>query len=92
LGGKVATDDTHIHETRDALLLLCGDINHSGRADGKSRRKGGLAGLALYIKRDGRGLGGEWTGEKALCTGVSMGHEICLGEPKRVVRVICFYA
>jgi hypothetical protein len=90
LGGKVATHDTHVDETRDALLLLCSDIDHGSRADGKACRKCGLAGLALYIKRDGGGFRGEGTGEKALCTGVSMGHEVRLGEPKRVVRVICY--
>ena len=56
LGSEVAAHDTHVNETRHALLLLCGDVNHSSRTDGKSRRKGGLASLAFGVKGDRRGL------------------------------------
>ena len=46
LSRKVATDDAHVHKTRHALLLLCGDINHSSRTNGNSRKEDRLACLA----------------------------------------------
>lgn len=89
LGSEVATHDAHVYETRYTFLLFCGDVDHSSRTDGELKSKDGLAGLALHIERDRWGLRGERAGEKTFCTGVAMCHEIRLGKPERVVRIVC---
>lgn len=89
LGSEVAANNAHIYEARHSLLLFCRDVDHGSRTDGKPRRKGRLAGLAFRVERDSGGLCGERAGEKALCARVAMRHEVCLGKPKRIIRLIC---
>ena len=89
LCGEVAANDAHVYEARHSLLLICRDINHGSRADGKPSRKDRLAGLAFRIERNSGGLRGKRTSEKALSTGVAMRHEVRLSKPKRIIWIIC---
>jgi hypothetical protein len=89
LRSEIAANDAHVYEARHSLLLFCGDIEHRSRTDGKSRRNSGLASLAFHVERNSWGLRGERASEKPLCAGVSMCHEVCLRQPKRVIRIVC---
>ena len=99
LRSEITANDAHQLMSMRRDSPSCCSAVMSNMAAGPTGSRGGIAGLqALPFTPNGimEQLGASWrrgerTGEKALCTGVAMCHEVCLSKPKRVIRIVCEY-